>query len=134
MTAPACAPQKVWVPNLVQNKIPVTVMKPNYVEEPYTYNVTVMKPVTKTCTVKVPHHTYETKTREVTCMVPVPKQMKRMVNVVTYKTEQKQVTQHYTELVPYTAEREICVPVCKMVPKTIVRNVPLPCPVCGGHW
>jgi hypothetical protein len=36
--------------------------------------------------------------------------------------------------VPHTVERQITVPVCKLVPKTITRKVPVPCPVCGGCW
>lgn len=126
-----CQPHRVWVPNVVKRQVPCTVMKPHYVEEPYEYTVCVMRPVTKTCTINVPHHDYETKTRQVTCMVPVPKQVKRMVDVVTYKHVPEKKTEHYTELVPYTVEKEVVVPVCKMVPKKITCKVPVPCPVCG---
>ncbi|MEQ8790561.1 MAG: hypothetical protein RIC55_29965 [Pirellulaceae bacterium] len=126
-----CQPHRVWVPQMVTTHVPCTVMKPDYVEEPYSYSVCVMRPVTKTCKVRVPEYNYETKTRQVTCMVPVPKQVTRMVDVVTYNHVPEKKTEHYTEMVPYTVDKEIYVPVCKMVPKKIVCKVPVPCSVCG---
>jgi hypothetical protein len=124
-------PHRVWVPHVVTRQVPVTVMQPNYVEEPYEYMVCVMRPEQRTCKVRVPEHHFETKTREVTCMVPEPKQVKRMVDVVTYKHVPEKKVEHYTELVPYTVKKDIYVPVCKMVPKTITCQVPVPCPICG---
>jgi hypothetical protein len=129
-----CRPHTVWKPNIVTREVPITVMKPNYVEEPYVYSVTVMRPVQRTHVVRVPHHTFETKTREVTCLVPAPRQVKRTVNVVTYRMEPQQRIEHYVEMVPETVDRDIYVPICTLVPKQITCVVPAPCPVCGGHW
>ena len=122
-----CGTTKVWVPQIVTRQVPITVYKPHYVEESYQYSVCVMRPVTRTCTVKVPHHSYETKTRQVPCTVFVPKEVERTVEVVTYKPVPVKQIERCTVMVPYTVEKEILVPVCKMVPKKIVCKVQVSC-------
>ncbi len=59
---PACGPCqptqtcRCWVPNWVNESVEVTVQKPETVEVPYTYQVTVCKPVLQTHTVQVCHY------------------------------------------------------------------------------
>jgi hypothetical protein len=127
-----CRPHKVWVSNVVKRQVPVMVMKPKYVEEPYSYCVTVMRPEVRSCVVRVPHHSFETKTRQVTCLVPVPKEVKRTVEVVVYKLQEQKRIEHCVELVPYTVDKEIHVPVCTLVPRKVTRQVLVGCPICGG--
>lgn len=98
--------QKVWVPKLVTKEVPVTVCKQIVVDEPCQYNVTVCKPVTKTCKVRVCR--YETQTRT------------RMVRLCDYKTEIRTRTYQECTLVPQEVTRQVRYTVC--VPKTVTRT------------
>ncbi len=188
----ACAPTitcKVWVSNIVQKIVNVTVNKPQMFTETYQYPVTLCRQETRTRTVNVCDMTTEQKTREVPYVVCVPKQesytvnkpvwvdepysftvtlcrtetRNRVDNVVEYQSEERtrevpytvcvpqqrtrtrqvttvkmvpeQRTDKYTVQVPYPVEKEIQVQVCRMVPKTIMVTVAVPCapaaPCCG---
>ena len=91
----------------MQEEVEVTCMKPQMVEEAYTYHVTVCKPETQTKTVKVCSYKDETRTRTV-----------RQCSMVQEEREQE-----YTVMVPQTVEEEVEVQVCKMVEKTVTVAV-----------
>ncbi len=146
---------RVWVPNVVQEEVEVTVNKCVTVDQPYEYTVTVCKPVEKTRTVKVCEYVTETKTRkerqcryrteertrdvkvcsykteerekEVKYIVQVPHKKTRTVDVTTYTTVAEEKTEQYTVCVPVTVQKEVQVPVCHMVPKTITVPVRTGC-------
>ncbi len=122
--APACT-QRCWVPNIVQKEIEVTCMKAVTVEEPCTYQVSVCKPVEKTCKVRVCDYQQVPATRQVCYTVCVPKTVTRTQYVTTWRCEQVQQMRSYTVMVPYQVQKEVTVRVCKMVPKTV--RVPV-CP------
>ena len=182
----ACAPvvtQKVWVPNIVQKIVNVTVNrsqmvneaysylvqlcrdetrtrtvnvcdvvnetrtrevpytvcvakqesyvvnKPQIVDVPYTYMVTLCRPETRTRTVNVCDVVTEEQTRNVDYTVCVPKQQTRTRQVTTVNMVQEPRTETYSVQVPYRVEKDVQVQVCKMVPKKILVNVPVapPC-------
>jgi hypothetical protein len=131
----ACEPAKqaatcrVWVPKIVQKQIPVTCMKPQWVDEPCTYPVTVCKPEKRVCTVRVCHYEKVTAQREVCYTVCVPKVVRRVENVTTYKTITEPKTCKYTVMVPRQVQKEAEVLVCKLVEKKI--QVPLCTPTCA---
>lgn len=123
-----CAPVckcRCWVPNVVQKEIEVTCMKAVQVEEPCTYQVTVCKPVTKTCKVKVCDFEQVPATREVCYTVCVPKTYTKTEHVTTCRYVPVKETKSYTVMVPYQVQKPVTVRVCKMEPKTI--RVPV-CP------
>lgn len=131
--------QKVWVPNVVEEEVTVTVCKPEIVEEPYEYQVTVYKPEVRTCMVKVCDWkqemrtmmcnvtTYETEVieKEVAYTVCVPQQQTWTEMVTCYETQAEEVTRTVTVCVPRQVQKEVQVEVCRMVPKTV--QVPVQC-------
>ncbi len=147
--------RRVWMPNVVEKQVDVTVYKQVVEDVPYEYCVTVCKPETRTETVKVCSYTdeertctrkvctykpetrtqtyqvckyvHETQAREVTCTVYVPQQKTETCTVTVYDMvpEERQVT--YNVCVPEVVEKEINVCVCRMVPKTIQV------PACGCY-
>jgi hypothetical protein len=122
---------------LVEEQVTHTVCKPQIVEQPYQYTVTVCKPETRTCKVNVCEMkqevrsvtcqvtTYETSTveKEECFTVCVPQQKKWTENVTTYKQVPEQVTETYTVSVPYQVEKEVQVQVCRMVPRKVMVPV-----------
>jgi hypothetical protein len=124
---------RVWAPNVVTEQVPVTVWKPSFVEEPYTYTDIVCRPQTREITEHIPRPVYETKTREVAYLVPVPKQVERRIPRTTYRQVTEERVVNYTVMVPQHIERTVRVPVCTMVPKQITYTVPAcpPCDRCG---
>jgi hypothetical protein len=108
---------KVWVPNKVWVETPVTRMVRTCEYVPTPVQVTVNK------------------------LVPV----QRAYKVTTYQCVPEQVTQTYTVLVPHqvafpaTRTVEKCVPVvekvilCRMVPRTVQKQVPVTGCCFGGH-
>jgi hypothetical protein len=123
---------RVWVPNMVEEKVQVTVCKLVNSTEPYTYSVTVCKPEQRTTTERVCHYRTETRTRDVTYTAMVSKQVNKTFTEVSYKTVQEPKTVKYTVMVPHTEQRQVKTPVCKMVAKTVTCRVPAPCGDCGG--
>ena len=122
----SCAPctQKVWVSNIVKKPVEVTCYRTEVSEVPYTHTVTLYRSETRSRKVPVTNYIPETKTRPVTCTNFVPEVKSKLVTETSYRCEMVPQVQRYTEMVPYTAERTISVPVCTMVPKVITCQVP----------
>jgi hypothetical protein len=120
----------VYVPNVITEQVPVTVLKPQMVEVPFTYPETVCRPETRTVTERIPRPVFETRTREVPFTVPVPRQVEKQVPVTTFRQVVEEKVVPYTEMVPVTVERTVRIPVCTMVPKTISYTLPV-CEPCG---
>jgi hypothetical protein len=116
----------VYCPRVVTEEVPCTVYRPQMVEVPFTYPVTVCRPETRSVTERIPRTVFETKTREVPYTVPVPRQVTRQVPVRTMRTVQEEKIINYTHMVPHTVERTVQVPVCTMVPKTISHTILVP--------
>jgi hypothetical protein len=181
---PCCPPQyvtqKVWVPNIVEKQVATTVMRAQWVDEPYKYLVnlcraeqrtrtfdvveqvpetlsrqvpyTVCVPQTQMVTVNRPQWSDETysyvvnlcrpevrtqvvqvqdfvreqRTREVPYTVLVPKVQTRERQVTVYKCVPVQKTETYQVSVPYTVEKLVPACVCRMVPKTVQCYMPVP--------
>jgi hypothetical protein len=115
---------QVWVPNVVTEQVQVTVFKPQFVEEPYSYEAVVCRPETRNITERIPKPVYETKTREMSYVVGVPKQVEKQVPQTTFRPVLEEKVVNYTELVPVRVERQVTVAVCTMVPKKITCTVP----------
>src|SRR5262245_5224935 len=118
---------QVWVPNIVTEQVPVTVYKPNYVQEPFQYEQIVCQPEVRNVTVQIPKPVYETKSRQVSCLVPTFKQVEAQVPCTTFKTVVEPKVVNYTAMVPVPVTKQVTVPVCTLVPKTITCAV---CPTC----
>ena len=119
-----------WVPNVVTEQVPVTVWKAQMVEEPYTYQVVTCRPEARQVTRRVAKPVYETMTRNVTHTVAVPKIVERQVPQTSFRCVVEQKVVNYTAMVATRAQKQVTVPVCTMVPKT-VSYVPT-CGGCGG--
>ncbi|MEX0793655.1 MAG: hypothetical protein WD045_10995 [Pirellulaceae bacterium] len=123
---------KVWVPNVVQEEVECTVMKPVMEAQPYTYKVCVMKPEEREHTYQVCNMVTETRQKEVRHMVCRQEVREKQVACTTYKTVMEDKVVPYCVMVPTQVTKEVRVPVCNMVPKTIqvpVRNC-APCVAC----
>lgn len=124
-----CQPQyverqcRVWVPNIVRKEVPCTVMRYQTVQQPYEYNVTVCRPETRTQMVNVTEMVREQVTREVPVTVCVPEKRTRsyVVNLCRDVVEDK--TDTYTVMVPHQVQKQVQVPVCRMVPQTVQQTV-----------
>jgi hypothetical protein len=143
---PCCVPtqvvcQKVWVPNIVQEQVMVTVCRPQIVEEPYEYQVTVHRPETRTALVDVCQ--MRTEVRSVRCMVTeyepvredrqvaytvcVPQERRWIETVTHYRQVPEQVRRLVTVCVPRQVEHVVQVPVCRMVAQTVQVPVHVHC-------
>jgi hypothetical protein len=125
--------RQVWVPNVVQEVVKVKCCKPQIVEEPYAYMVTVCKPEVRVRKVRVCEYqqeprtvkryvtTYETEIveREVTYTVCVPKKKMWTEQVTCYQSVPEEVVRDVTVCVPHQVEKEVVVKVCRMVPKCV---------------
>ena len=134
---PTCCPQmttctqKVWVPEVIQKEIEVTVHKVVCEDQPFEYDVTVCKPETRTCTQKVCVPKCETRTREVQYFVHVAEKKSGTRTVVCCKPVMEEKEVQCTVMVPYKVEKEVQVCVCRMVEKKIQVAVCCPTPVCA---
>ena len=134
---PTCCPQittctqRVWVPEVVQKDIEVTVHKVVCEDQPYEYEVTVCKPQKKTCTQRVCTQKWVTKTRDVqyTVCVPEKKTGTRWVTCCKPVMEEKEV--QCTVMVPHKVEKDVQICVCKMVEKKIQVAICCPQPACA---
>lgn len=124
---------QVWVPNMVTEQVPVTVYKPQFVEEQFEYQVAVCRPQQQTINEQVAKPVYETQTREVSYFVPVAKQVEQQVPRTTFKPVMENRVVNYTVMVPQRVERQVQVPVCTMVPKQVTYTVPS-CPGGACGW
>ena len=102
----ACAPAtcRVWVSNLVPEQVQYTVMRPQWSEVPYTYNVTLCRPEQHTRSVQRCEFVAEQQSREVQYTVCVPQQRE-------YQATEMQFAQQ-----PYSYQ------VCVMKPETRTRQ------------
>src|SRR5262245_56643162 len=123
----------VWISNIVTEQVPVTVYKPQFVEEPYTCEVIVCKSELRQVSMRIAKPVYETKTRVVTCMEAVPQFVERKVPMTTCKPVYEDKVVNYTALVPTKVDRQVTVPVCQWVPKTVTCTVPA-CNGCCEGW
>jgi hypothetical protein len=151
--APVTCTQKVWVPNVVTKDVEYTVNEWQCSKEDRTYQVTVCKPVTKTRKVKVCNWTTVEEeydyvvcrtqqvekigTRKVCEMVRqeqictinytvcVPKTKIVEETVCRWECVPTQKVIKETVCVPVTVEKEVQVPVCRWVSKTIKVKVPV---------
>ena len=151
--------QLVWVPRIVRKQVEETVMTRQMVREPCTYQVKVMRPETRTCTVQVceyecvqepceytvtvcrPETRSKTvqvqdcrrveKSRKVEYTVCVPKKETKTFEVTECKTVRRERKEKYTVMVPHEVEKEIEVQVCKLVPRKITERVAICCTPCA---
>jgi hypothetical protein len=114
---------QVWLPNIVTEQVPVTVWKPQFVQEPYQYEAIVCKPVVRNVVARVPRPIFEPKTREVSCVVPVCRLVEQQVPCTSYRTVVEPKVINYTAMVPVPVTRQVTVPVCTLVPKTITYAI-----------
>lgn len=122
------APCQVWVPNIVEKEVNYTCYKTVTEDKPYTYEVTVCKPETRTKTVQRTHYVTEPETREVTYTKCVAEKRTKTCEVTRVECVPTERTVSYTVCVPHKVEKEVEVNVVKMVPKTI--TVPEGCGSC----
>ena len=120
----------VWVPKIVTEEVPVTLLKTEIVDEPFEHTVTVFKKELKTRMVKVCRFVPEKKTREQIYYVCVPEQRSRTRNITTCKLVPEQREVSFTMMVPHKVKKQIQVMVCRPVAKTVTCRVPVPC--CGS--
>lgn len=125
-----CCTQMVWVPNIVEEQVPVTVCKYELVQEPYEYETTVYRQVQQVRRVPVCRYEQRERRCNVQETVLVPQRRERLCNVTTYRQVAEQVMQQVPVMVPYQVQKETCVMVCRMVEKTVCYKVPVSC--CGG--
>lgn len=153
----SCVPasRMVWVPNIVQREVEVTVHEMQCGTEEFDYNVTLCKPeiqkrLVKVCKMEVFEEKYNwqettyrkenrvcqkqvcdwedvTETRQVKECVMVPKTKTENFNVTTYECVTEDVKKQVQVCVPVTVEKDISVQVCKMVEKKIMVPAPAAC-------
>lgn len=122
---------RVWVPNIVQEQVPVMVTRNQMFDEPYQYNETVCKPVVKNVVDRVCEYKREQKSREIPYTVCVPKVMSKTEDVKFTRCVPEKQMRDVTVMVPRTEMKEVRVSVCKMVPKVIECRVPVCEPGCS---
>jgi hypothetical protein len=117
----SCAPAttRVWVPNIVHEQVPTTVMRQQIVNQPYEYTCTVMRPEQRSYTVNVCDHRQEQRSREVNFVEYVPTKRTFTENVTTCRWVPEERSEQYTVMVPRQVQRDIQVQVCRMVPEEI---------------
>lgn len=114
-----------WQPNIVEKQVTCTVMKPVTYDEPYEYTVMECEPQKRMVEKTVCHYEYEKKVRDVHYTVCEAKKVEKVYNVTSYRCVTEPQVRKYTAMVPHQVEKEITVPVCEMVPKTVVCQVPV---------
>ena len=112
-----CAPMaRCWMPNWVNEAVEVTVLKPETIQVPYTYQETVCKPVVQTRTVKVCHYENQTRTcTEVVCDYHCEPRT-RTYNVTECKFVERTRQVPCVVCVPQTTYRDVQVTHCEMRP------------------
>ncbi len=124
---------KVWAPKYERREVQYTVMRPQIQEVPYQYTVTVCHAQTETREVQVCNFVRERQTRQVPYTVCIPQRHTGTREVTTCRILPEEVTRTCTVQVPHTAQRQVTIQVCRMVPKTITEQVPV-CAPCDGYW
>ncbi|HEX5106095.1 MAG TPA: hypothetical protein VFV87_19885 [Pirellulaceae bacterium] len=118
---------RVWVPNIVQEQVPVTVCKMQLTEVPFRFQALVCRPEVKNVVRRVCKPLYETQTREVTCTICVPRLVEKQFIEVVCRYEPAEQVVNCVVPVAVTEQRQIQVPVCTLVQK----EVTCPAPSCG---
>jgi len=90
--------RKVWVPQMIQEQVPVKVCRTVWEEQPYNYTVCEMNRVERQATRKVCQMVAEQLSREVPYVECVPEQRSNVQQVKTCRMVQEQLTRE----VPYT--------------------------------
>ena len=121
---------KVWMPNVVEHQVPVTVCKVEFVEQPYSFVETVCRPEVHEKMVRECDYEFEEKTRQVPFTAFVPTQVEKEFKETFCRYEPVEKVMHFTAMVPVMEEREVRVPVCTMVPKQVRCVIAPPC--CGN--
>ncbi len=85
----------------------------------YTQRVCQYIPERRTQTLRVPDCEFRTEVRDVKFVVMVPKTINRTRNVTTYRTVVEERTENFVVRIPVSTQKEVVVPVCHLVPKTI---------------
>ncbi len=101
---------QVWAANIVTEQVPVTVLKPQFVQEPFQYDHIVCRPEVRHVTQRIPRPIYEAESRQVSCVVPVCKQVEQQVSVTTYRTVVEPKVVSYTAMVAVPVTRQVLVP------------------------
>jgi hypothetical protein len=122
---------RCWVPNIVKEQVTRTVMVPQTVNQPYQYAITVCSPEKRVRDVQVCRQVAEQVTREVPVTTCVPEKRQRTFQVTKYRDEVDVKQVPYTVMVPYTVDKEIQVPVCRVVPKVVTQTCRVWVPDCG---
>jgi hypothetical protein len=115
--------ERVWVPEIIKKQVPRTVYRPEYSQVPYEYPVTLTRYESRPITRTIPRPRYETKHREIHFTVPVTNYVEREVPYTVCRPVVDYQVVNYTEIVRTPTTREITVPVCTMVPKTITYTI-----------
>ncbi|MGE0756917.1 MAG: hypothetical protein AB7F89_04960 [Pirellulaceae bacterium] len=124
---------RVWRPNVVTEQVPVKVWRSVMVDEPFEYTTTVYRPEVRVQKSKVCEYVPEERVRDVRFTVCVPQQRTRVRNVTTYRMVSEPRVENFLVRVPYTVTKEVDVPVCRLMPKTVVCRVPVSVPCGGGN-
>ena len=122
-----CCTQMVWVPNIVEEQVPVVACKYQLVQEPCEYVTTVYRQVQKVRRVPVCRYIQQERRCNVQETVLVPQRRERICNVTTYRQVAEEVMQQVPVMVPYQVQQETCVMVCRMVEKQVCCRVPVNC-------
>jgi len=122
-----CSTHKVWQPNCVQVAYDVTTQRCEYYEEPYTYNVTVCKPVVTKQLVDVTRYRNEARVRDVTYTVCSYQKQVGSRKVTEYTTEAYQDTVTYHVQVPVHVQKTYDVQVCTYEHQVVTETVNVPC-------
>jgi hypothetical protein len=122
---------QVWVPNVVQQEVQIQVCRQEVVNVPFTYNVTVCKPVTQTKTFRVQEMVQEQKTREVNFTVCEAQQVEKTFTETYCQRVAEERTINYVVNEASTEQREVKVAKCIMVPKEVTYTIyPNGCTTC----
>jgi hypothetical protein len=122
---------RVWVPNIVRENVTRTVMVPQTVNQPYDYPITVCTPEKRIRQLQVCRQVAEQVTREVPVTTCVPEKRQRTFQVTKYRDVVETNRVPYTVTVPYTVDKQIQVPVCRVVPKVVSQTCRVWVPDCG---
>jgi hypothetical protein len=106
-------------------------------QQPYTYYTTEYRPERRTKDIRRCRYVSEQRTREVSESVCVPTTVTKTFNMTRYRTVPATKTVNYTVLVPRQVERQVQVPVCHMVERTVPLDDSVctrdSCGECGGQ-
>lgn len=122
-----CCTYKVWQPNIVNEVYDVTSYTCEYYDEPYTYDVTVCKPVVQKQLVDVQRCRTEARVRDVTYTVCTYEKRSAVRQCTEYTTEAYQDTVTYNVCVPVYVQQTYPVQVCVYENQVITETVCVPC-------